>query len=168
MGTCNFTPPVNVSRYYTIDEPEDGYESIEYDCVLQSIEDDLCSRDVMGKYTMFPDFRYYNDYRTIASSGYLELYDRDRKEWFGVTIYAVLSSGYYSGASLDVLVIDGSIGNGGGMMDLKEMESYCSKTAIDNIKRYIRKIERVYKDHTRQLRRVAVFSNGEAVYEEVK
>ena len=75
------------------------------------------------------------------------------KDWEVYKLYITAESGYYCGVKIDVMY--------DGYTDL----SWLNKTAMRRIVQKVNHIERVLSKLTTPIKRVALFSNGEAVYQ---
>lgn len=146
MATCNFRQPI-LNKVYTIAlESENDFDY-----------EDEKSNVVYGLKTIkgfeeASEQKWTGRDRLILGSFYINLFDKYYKQWTDARINITVESGYYSGAMIDI--------------DLSEVEEYeINKTTQAKIDRVKRQVEKVLEANCLPLRRVAVFSNGEAIYE---
>lgn len=144
MSTPNFRYPT-LSKHYVYFATEDyEYEDKTYD-----IEYELKKIKGFEK----GDYGYRGDDRRAIGSFDFYFYDRYSEQEERVSLYVTIEGGYYDGVMFDV--------------DLSEIEELeLSKTNQAKVDAKVRQIEKVLNENTSKLRRVAVFSNGEAIYEE--
>jgi len=94
--------------------------------------------------------------RETHTLGYfnIDLYDREYKTWEAPRAYVTIESGYYEGAKID--------------MDFSEFEGYTiNKTVQAKLDAIKDKVQKILRENTLNLIRVAVFSNGEGVYKKI-
>lgn len=148
MSTPNFKLPKTKKHYVinTVDE-------FEYDSIIDTIQAELEGITAKGLYGKRSDewLSKWADERAIYAYT-MEVFDHYYKQWEEATLYVTVENGYYEGSIFDI-----------SSDDLDSME--LSKTTIDRIERLKSRIEKVLAGNTIQIRRVAVFSNGEAIYE---
>lgn len=150
MSTCNFGTPT-LKYNYTIGMTDDFDFDLDYDYTIENIQEAL---------TIIKDFdsRTYSEWikdKKIIGNIPLEVYNKEYKEWDSPHIYIVVEGGYFQGASIDV--------------DIDEFDGYeLNKTTQKKLESYLNRIEKILFKNTLPIKRVAVFSNGEGVYEEVK
>lgn len=150
MSTCNFSYST-LSRHYTIGMNDTDGDSYEWE--LNNVIDELCTikafRD-QAKEEWLPG----SSDKRILGYFWVTLYDPDYKQWTDEKIYITIESGYYQGAMID--------------MSLSAIEGYTiNKTTQNKIDAIARKVEKVLSKCTLNLRWVAVFSNGEGIYEKI-
>lgn len=150
MSTCNFRLP-KTKYHYTIgvDQEMEDWEYQEHkENVVDQLEEKFKSGHSDGKNWIGRD-------ELILFSIPFELYDREYKEWNSVYIHVTITGGYYAGAMYDI--------------NTDDLEGYTlTKTNERKIETIKNKIERILKGCTFLLRRVAVFSNGEGMYEQAR
>lgn len=148
MSTCNFRLP-NTKYHYTIgvDHELDEFEYEDHkNYVIEQLQEKFNNGYTDGKNWIGRD-------ELILFSIPVELYDKEYKEWTTVHIHVTITSGYYEGAMYDI--------------NADDLDGYTlTKTNERKIEAIKNKIERILKKCTFLLRRVAVFSNGEGIYEQ--
>lgn len=153
MGTSNFSIPT-LSKHYTICMDQDGNnDDLDwmYEDEIGNIQSEL--ETAIKGFEGYPG-RWINQHERVIGSIDIEYFDHDNREWDTMTLYVTSEIGYYQGAMIDVY------------MDDIEGRSY-STTVQRKVDRYINRIEQVLERYTITLRRVAMFSNGETMYERV-
>ena len=142
MSTPNFRQP-NLSKIYAIEIENDW----DYD---DSIENALCELNkIKGFYET--DNWIDNNRKAIGAFDF-DYYDWDYKQWDTISIHITIESGYYEGAMIDVA-----------FDDLDNIEQ--TKKLEKQIDQKCNIIEKTLKKITTPIVRVALFSNGEAIYE---
>jgi hypothetical protein len=104
----------------------------------------------------YPDTKGNWIHRDTQVLGYFEIncYNKPYKCWDYLRLYVTIESGYFQGAKIDI--------------DESEYEAYTLPKKTQARIYWIKKeLEEVLKQNTMQLRRVAVFSNGEGIYERI-
>lgn len=145
MSTCNFSLP-STKFHYTIGVDQE-LEQWDFDDIIENVKSELYAigaEDVNRKWA-------YNDTQNLVRFA-VKYYDREYKQWDEGYITVQLESGYYQGAMFDIDSED--------LDDLK-LPKY-QQVKIANIRA---KIEKILEQNTTKIRRVAVFSNGEGLYE---
>lgn len=150
MSTCNFSLPSTRPIHYTIGVNEE-WESWQFEDAIANVANDLAKIEPKIHYD--DDGYHGRDVQRICRWD-LPIYDKEYKDWDTVSIYAIVESGYYQGAMFDI--------------DLQELEGLTlTKSLEKRIGKIRRQIERVYSNYCFKITRVAVFSNGEGVYQPV-
>jgi hypothetical protein len=93
------------------------------------------------------------DERTVGKWTF-EYYDRDYKNWNSFCVYLVSIAGYYEGVMYDI--------------NTDEVPDNIPKRCQKEMDKEIRKLEKILKERTMIIRRVAVLNNGEGIYEKIK
>lgn len=148
MSTPNFYK-CNASKYFASECEED----FEY----QDLKDNIKSA--------LPQARPVEKFENNRSYGGLIFAEIDKTigKW-AITISLIARSGYYSGLNLDWKIEIEDLING---ESFEHGEDKVSNTAENYIQKQIEKIEKIYAEYTTPLNCVAIFSNGEAIYERV-
>jgi len=133
------------------------------ECEEEFDYDDLIGNILSELKQAKPSDKYEDALRSYAGRIFAEI-DKTIGKW-GITINLIARSGYYSGVNLDwrVDIEDQQTGD-----SFEHGEDKISNTAENYISDQIAKIEKVYREYTTPLICVAVFSNGEAIYERAK
>lgn len=147
MSTCNFSLP-NLKFHYTIN-PQDEWD---WETEIDNIQSELST--IKG-YNIEEHDRWETNNRKILGYFDFDYYDKDYKQWDTVSITVVVESGYYEGGMIDVSLSE--------YQDLNH-----TKTLENKVNRKLNQIEKVLSKCTTKIIRVAVFSNGEGVYELAK
>lgn len=149
MSTCNFGLP-NTKYHYTIGVDKE-LEDWEYEDHKEYVTEQLSAK-FSGGYV--EGKKWIGREELILFSIPIEIYDKEYKEWSTVYIHVTITGGYYAGAMYDI--------------NTDDLDGYTlTKTNERKIEAIKNKIERILKKCTFLLRRVAVFSNGEGLYEQV-
>jgi len=146
MSTCNFSQPT-LSKIYSIGAQ---YEEFDWDYELANIQGALSCIPGFHEDMSEPDWFVPRDTNIL---GYFMWEVRVDKDWEVYKLYITAESGYYCGVKIDVMY--------DGYTDL----SWLNKTAMRRIVQKVNHIERVLSKLTTPIKRVALFSNGEAVYQ---
>ena len=148
MSTCNFSLPSTRPIHYTIGVNEE-WDSWQFDDAIENVACDLAK--IETKIHHDDDGYHGRDVQRICRWD-LPVYNKEYKDWEDVSIYAIVESGYYQGAMFDI--------------DFEELEGVTlTKTLEKRVAKIRRQIEAVYARYSFQIVRVAVFSNGEGVYQ---
>lgn len=121
----------------------------EYEDTIENIKEGL--ETIKGFYTLE---KFKGDAMIIGGIDFT-IFNRYAEDWDTATLYITVKNGYYQGVMIDV--------------DDEEIEEFqpC-KTKLAEIVRAKNKIKKILSSYTLPVKRVATFSNGEAIYEEVK
>lgn len=141
MSTCNFTQ-YDEKYIYAIDD----------------VEDDFIIDDIINNITSELE-RIYK-----KNGSRQDNYIKESKCFYNITVYSkengvididiIITGGYYYGANLGYIINNND-------------DIQISNTLQKSIDSVCNNIERIYKKYTQKIRRVATFSNGEAIYEPV-
>jgi len=147
MSTCNFSTP-NTSKHYCIGlENDDNFDDIDYDMAIDDVVYQLT--EIGGKECEKRDWMDNDTRRLVRFS--IDWFDHDYKSWDVGYLTVTIEGGYYQGAMFDIY---------------REDLDTVSNTTERKIEKLWDKIEKILADSTpTHLHRVAVFSNGEGVYE---
>ena len=144
MSTCNFSQP-NLSKIYACEcEEEWDWED--------NIENVIYELGKIKGFHMYKEDKWLDNDTKIIGAFDFEFYDHYYKGWDTISIYVTVESGYYSGMKFDV-----------DFNDLMEIEQ--TRALEKKIRQKCNAIEKALKTVTTPLVRVAVFSNGDAIYE---
>ena len=146
MSTCNFYQPT-LSKIYSI-----GAQYEEFDCdeVIADIQIELSKITGYTEDTSEPDWFVSRDTNVLGYFMWEVCIDGD---WDPYKLYITCENGYFCGIKIDAMY--------DGYIDL----TYLNTTALRKIQAKVRRIERVLEKITTPIRRVALFSNGEAIYQ---
>ena len=170
MATNNFAS-VNNTGIYTI-ESDEFIEDVHSNILeeLRSLGVDAREQDCMSS---------DND-RTYGGRLFGMAYGVDNGNDEHVTIELLTRHGYYDGANLDYIIgylVNGEEHDDASLdsayvwdersQDYKEISKTRVKRLQSQARAIVKKIDKVYSNHTTVLRKVGQFSNGGAVYEKV-
>lgn len=190
MSTPNFCK-YEAKNYFAIGTDEN--DEFIYNDTKENIYHELKALAEKHKYTFY-QYDANRMYHAIFNRSYGGSYitSIEESKWIGdieitVILHAVLSGGYYQGATLDYISeiqLNGddrdNIDEFIKYFDYKELEYYSEmpigmqKIQSKNIEKFVRtaydemteQIEAIYENHCEEkLVRICVFSNGEAIYE---
>lgn len=144
MSTANFSTPT-LSKVY-------AYE-INNDCDYKDIIENILSELDTIKDFYLEDKWLDRDTKVIGAIS-IPVYNWEYQEWDELPLYITVENGYYSGVMFDV---DAS--------EFNQSDEYKETQSLENrIKKASRQVEKVLKQYTTPLLKVAQFSNGEAIY----
>ena len=145
MSTNNFS----YENICVVVEDNDGYD---FDDMVRDMGDTL--EDKVMDFTREVKRNWTKNEAMII--GEVRIY-KDNGEYYA-SVYATIKSGYYADACLDYVVEYSEY-----LDDNKHL-----KTLDKKIESKCRQIAKVLRMHGTEVRRVATFSNGEAIYEKIK
>jgi hypothetical protein len=148
MSTPNFRQP-ELSKIYTLQYDEN--DEFSYEDEKNNIIDNLLK--IRGFRANNPqESEWIGNNRFILGSFHFEVFDQINKAWEYIKIPITIESGYYGGAMIDA--------------SLKEADDYeISATNQLKIDKKIKQVENILEKICYPIVRIAVFSNGEAIYE---
>lgn len=146
MSTCNFSQPT-LSKIYSIGA---RYEEFDYDEVIADIQFTLSH---IPGYTEDNSEPGHICHRDTSVLGYFSWEVKIDEDWEVYKLYITCEGGYFCGIKIDI------------EHDEYLQLEYLTKTAMNRILAKIRRIESVLAKITTPIRRIAVFSNGEAIYQ---
>ena len=171
MATNNFTS-LNPTGIYAIDVLNDDSAQDDIAYIQEQVLEELQGMGI--------DAREQDCLGTRDGWLFGMAYGVDNGNYEYVTVELQIRNGYYEGANLDYVV--GYLVNGdehddetldsayvwdGRKQDYTEISKTRVKRLQSQARAIVKKIDKVYSNHTTVLRKVGQFSNGEAVYEKV-
>lgn len=149
---------------YTVDDTDD-IDDIEYEFTKDNVLDDLEADEYLTSRCKGVQSGIDSDELRSYPSSHLQEYlvDESKKYNNFFTIEVVVRSGYYSGYNFDVNIVEYDIW--GNLLNVNSKDFEMTTKQEKQLNRILDRISRVLKNHTTELRKVAQFSNGEAVYE---